>query len=422
MWDVSSMFTGSAYGSVYDACTLAPPEMKTAMLDIVRNSHKMEVRFKVADSNGGFMTFCDAGWRTPTWSVVSGDVKESLDDEVTRTLSAEVVADYWTGTSDILKDLSPYKTMIRVERGVYTPRGIVYIPLGVYRLFDVSVQSGQRATITAYSQEADLRDFRYIVPPGVTASAMTFQTLLSTTGLVFGDLAPVAPALNWVGTAMNGASGKLKILPTETTLTTARNRLELADRLIQSLGGDLFFSRTGYLTARTKPAFTDTVQLRVNAARATASTTSPAILVSFDKKYTRNSVYNGVVAIASDTAGTVSYYGTAYDSAITSPTRWAGPFGRKPRFYSSPFLTSNAECTSAAQRLLAESNRLKSSLDFSFVPNPMVEVGDLVELEYPDGSVEKHIVRTLSIPLTAGGSMTSGTAADSDTQAEMSVM
>lgn len=426
MWDVASMFTGSTYASTYDACTLAPPAMKTAMLDIVRNSHKMEVRFKVADGTGGFMSFCDAGWRTPTWRVVSGDVKESLDDEVTRTLSAEVVADYWTSTNDVLKDLSPYKTMIRVERGVYTPRGIVYIPLGVYRLFDISVQNGKNVTITAYSQEADLRDHRYITPPGVTASAMTFQTLLSASGMVFSDMAPTAPSMSWIGTAMNGAAGKLKILPTKTTLTTARNRLELAERLVQSLGGDFFFTRSGYLVARDRPAFTDTVQLRVNATRSgmgtAATASSPAILVSFDKKYSRNNVYNAVVATGTDTAGVVSYRGTAYDTAPTSPTRWGGPFGKKPRFYASPFLKTNAQCTAMAQRLLAESNRLKSSLDFSFVPNPMVEVGDLIELEYPDGSVEKHIIRVLSIPLTANGSMTSSTAADSDTQAEMSVM
>ena len=56
------------------------------------------------------------------------------------------------------------------------------------------------------------------------------------------------------------------------------------------------------------------------------------------------------------------------------------------------------------------------------VPNPLVQLGDVLELIYQDGSTEKHIVRSLTIGLSADAEMTSSTAADSNTQAEMSSM
>lgn len=422
MWSTKSIFVDTvAQRDSYDACTLVPSSMYIPLLDTMRNSHKIEVRIKVMAGTGGYPLFCNSAWVTPTWNIVSGDITESLDDEVTRSFSAEIVSDYWTSTNAILADLSPYKTMIRVERGVYTPYGIVYFPLGVYRLFDVTVKNGRQASISAYSQEADLRDHRYLTPPGVTSVSMTYESLLNRFGPVLGDIGATAPGIAWTGTPMQTTAGKLKIMPRKTTLTTARNRLELVKKLATSVGADFYFNRMNVPIIRAKPAFSDTVQLRINAASNDGTPEEPAILTSFDKKYTRSSVYNTVVATATDTAGKTTYRGVAYDTS-TGPTRWGGPFGKKPRFFASPFLKSNTECIATAQRLLAESTRLKSSLDFSFVPNPLIEVGDIVELEYTDGSVEKHIIRSLSISIGAEGGMSSSTAADSNTQAEMSVM
>jgi hypothetical protein len=199
--------------------------------------------------------------------------------------------------------------------------------------------------------------------------------------------------------------------------------LELIRRLAESLGADFYFDRVNLPTIRKKPDFDDPVTLVVNAQRATDPPGSlPAILVSFNKKYSRSQVYNAVVVTSSDTAGTTTFRGVAYDTEPTSPTRWGGSFGKKPRFYSSPFFKSDAECLATAVRILNESLQLKSSLDFSMVPNPLVQLGDVLELVYPDEGEEKHIVRSLSIGLSADAEMTSSTAADSNTQAEMSSM
>lgn len=410
---------------VYDACGDGiPDDVWDIAWATMRNSHKMQVRIMVAESDGGYLQFCDESWTTPPWYLTAGSVEETLDDQVSRTASMEVVADHWTSREAILTDLSPYKTMLRVERGVYTPVGIVYFPLGVYRLFDVNVANDRHASLTAYSQEADIRDHRFITPLGKTASAMQFQALLGPTGMIFGDMGPKAPTLEWVGDNMNSAAGKTKVLPSKTTLTDGRNRLELIMKLADSINADFYFDRMGVMTMRDKSDFTDPVKTRINAHRPGVPNPwpDPAVLVQFSKKYTRNQVYNAAVVSAADTGGKVSYRGIAYDTDPASPTRWGGPFGHKPRYYSSPFFKSNAQCVAYAQQLVKESNQLKSTLDFEFVPNPAIELGDVLELEYPDGSVEKHIVRTLTIGLTADSTMTSSTAADSDTQVEMQVM
>jgi PKD repeat protein len=406
----------------FDACGSLTSDMLQIAYDTARNSHLMEIRIRATASDGGFTSFCSPVWTPPNWSLTGGTIRESLDDEITRTLTCEVAADYWTSTEAVLADLSPYKTLLRVERGIYTPLGTVYFPLGVFRVYDVSVTNGRHAQVTAYSQEADIRDYRFITPPGVTASSMTFESLLAPNGLIFGDMGIRAPTVQWIGTNMNSNQGRTKVLPTRTTLTEGRNRLELIKRIADSLNADFYFNRLNQLVMKDKPEFSHPKKLRINAQRGDLEPDEPAVLVQFNKRYTRNNVYNAVVVIGTDTAGKNTYRGIAYDNNPVSKTRWDGPFGRKPRFYSSQFFKSNAQCLAYAERLLLESNQLKSSIDFTFVPNPLVDLGDVIELQYPDASVETHIVRSLDMGLTAESPMSSSTAADSDTQAEMSEM
>ena len=106
----------------------------------------------------------------------------------------------------------------------------------------------------------------------------------------------------------------------------------------------------------------------------------------------------------------------ARDLDPLSPTRFGGPFGMVPRFYSSPFVTTVPQAEQAAAALLLRSVGLPYSVDFQAIVNPALEVLDPVEITYDDRSRrEIHVVDRLTLPLTAASVMTGATRILSET-------
>lgn len=125
----------------------------------------------------------------------------------------------------------------------------------------------------------------------------------------------------------------------------------------------------------------------------------------------REQTYNAVVAVGqvpSDSGETTAEapYAIAYDTDPASPTWWDGPFGHRPRFYSSPVMATVAQCQAAADSLLAQSKGLTRAFTVETYPHPGLEPGDVVALTNPAGE-QRVIVDTVSLPL-AGGPMRLG--------------
>jgi hypothetical protein len=108
----------------------------------------------------------------------------------------------------------------------------------------------------------------------------------------------------------------------------------------------------------------------------------------------------------------------ARDTNPTSHTRYGGPFGKVPRFYYSPLIRSTAQAQATADTMLANSLSKKSGINFSTVPNPAYEVGDVIDLKLETGVTERHLITELSISLNASNALTARTYADSTTQEE----
>src|SRR5690606_40356534 len=87
---------------------------------------------------------------------------------------------------------------------------------------------------------------------------------------------------------------------------------------------------------------------------------------------------------------------------------WPGAFGKAARFYSSPLITDVAQAASAAASLLRKSLGLPYGVSFGTIVNPALEPFDPIRVTYP-GRVERHIVETLTIPLTADATMSAVT-------------
>src|SRR5690606_3912663 len=132
------------------------------------------------------------------------------------------------------------------------------------------------------------------------------------------------------------------------------------------------------------------------------------VLVSMARELSRDGVYNAVGARGEGADTEVPIQAVVVDSDPRSPTYWHGPFGKVPRFYSSPLITDVAQAASAAASLLRKSLGLPYGVSFGTIVNPALEPFDPIRVTYP-GRVERHIVETLTIPLTAGAAMTGTT-------------
>ncbi|MFD6771066.1 DUF5047 domain-containing protein [Micromonospora chalcea] len=120
----------------------------------------------------------------------------------------------------------------------------------------------------------------------------------------------------------------------------------------------------------------------------------------------RDEAFNVVVALGTDTNGG-QVLGTAYD--WSGANRYGGPFNPLPVpfKFASPLLTTVAQCTAAAQTRLATLKR-QSGREFQveMVPNPTLQVGDVVSVTAADYAGLVCVIEALKLPYTAdGGSM-----------------
>jgi len=135
------------------------------------------------------------------------------------------------------------------------------------------------------------------------------------------------------------------------------------------------------------------------------------VLLSLARHLTREGVYNAVVAVGESAEAQPQVRAVVVDNTPSSPTYWYGTFGKVPRFFSSPLITTTVQAAKAATSLLKKTIGLPYSVDFTSIPNPALEVYDAIRIVYPAQSrtrgrkEEIHVLDTMSIPLTADGEM-----------------
>jgi hypothetical protein len=137
------------------------------------------------------------------------------------------------------------------------------------------------------------------------------------------------------------------------------------------------------------------------------------VLVQAAAQWTRAGTYNRVIATGENsTQDAPPVRGVATDDTPSSPTYYHGPFGHVPRFYSSPFLTTDAQCVSAATAILQRQLGATKSVSFGSLVLPYLEPRDVVSIRRARAGInETHVIDKLSIPLGAAGTMTGTTRA-----------
>lgn len=357
---------------------------------IVRGSHRMAARARVCTT---FQTGTN-----PTGTVVdiiSGDVHLDANADVRSTLTLETPANGWQGRPGEL--LTPYGHELFVERGVVTAGGAVeWVSLGYFKLYAVDQDDANDGPLTVEARDrmAAIIDARLTAPvayPATTTYSVVFAALV-------GEVYPGA-TIEFDDSLGSTALGR--------AVVAEEDRYAFLADLVRSRGKVAYWDYRGVLVVRDAPDPGSPV-LDVTAG-------AGGILISSSRSIDRDQVYNAVVATGEAADTTAPARAVRVDGNPASPTYWHGPYGKVPRYYSSPLLTTDAQAGTAAEAILSRSIGLPYNVNFAAVPNPALEPLDPIRVRHTTGTGrEVHVIETLSIPLTAAGAMT-GTTRESTT-------
>lgn len=183
-----------------------------------------------------------------------------------------------------------------------------------------------------------------------------------------------------------------------------RDRIKNLDDLADAWGARWYIDDNG--NAHASLAYTPVTQSTTPQLVLTSGVNGTVVNRSRDA--TRERLYNAVIVNGKtpSTTGAKQPFGYAQITAASSPIRVTGPYGRKPRFYTSELLTTDAQCTATAQSLLPQVSSVSRSEPVLCVPDPSIELGDVLQVR-TQGSRFTGRVSSLTLPLGAeGGAMT----------------
>ncbi|MBA3583414.1 MAG: DUF5047 domain-containing protein [Gemmatimonadetes bacterium] len=292
--------------------------------------------------------------------------------------------------------LAPYGAEATVSRGVLFPDGTSeLVSLGVFRLEVTDTEddpSGQSIRVSGQDRSSIVIDARFEEPYQVAAGT-NYTTAIG-------------------GVLAAGYPGIVTDLPA-TSLTTPNlvaqegdDRWSFAQSMAKAMGHELYFDGDGVCV------MVPTSTLSSGSAVTTIAEGQGGVLLRLGSRWSREGTYNRVIAVGENTGEGPPVRGVATDENPLSPTYYYGPFGRVPRFYASPFVTTDVQAQDAAAAILAGELGTTQQLEFGSVVNPALEPGDVARVTRARSGVdEDHIIDSLTIPLTPAGTMTGSTRA-----------
>lgn len=277
-----------------------------------------------------------------------------------------------------------YGARLRISRGVdYGDGTQELVPLGVFRLDEVNgdIADGP-VTLQGKDLSACVADDRFTEPYRATGTVVG-----AITAIVHRTL-PTADVISFIADAPIGAR----------TFDVEADPWAACQEIAAAAGAEAYCNADGVFVIAALPDLLTTPPVWEVAAG------EGGVYVTGNRAMTSDKVHNGVLARGENTEqNTPPVQYLAIDSDPNSPTYWGGPYGRRPMFYSSSTLTSVAACAQAANLKLAAAKAPNASGDFSSLPNPALEPGDVIRVIHPDGTRELHQVQSFSVPLDEGG-------------------
>lgn len=372
------------------ATSTTPLAQFTEIADLVHGSHRAVFEARVLTT---FQTGDDPDGTTIP--ILGGDVAYDGTADIFATLSLETEGISAEDRSSLFPRraadlLAPYGNEAFVRRGIDLGTEILWVPLGYFRLNDAeqNEQSGAPIRLSGQDRMAGIIDARLIDPIQFAAGRTVGSVVAELVTAVYPDAV----------IAYDDDSDQAQL---GRQLIVEESRYKALHDIAQALGKIIFWDGEGILRIIDAPN-PSVIAWEVKAGYR-------GVLVSAGRSVSREGMFNGIVATGEggDTENPVR--GVAVDVGPNSPTRWGGRFGRVPMFYNSPLLTTNLQAAKAARSLLRRHIGMPYQVDFGAVPNPALRPRDVVRVVHKDGSREKHIVESCTIPLSADAEMSATT-------------
>lgn len=294
-----------------------------------------------------------------------------------------------TGAFDAL---TPFGNEVQIYRGVLFPDGPELVSLGIFGIGSIKVDDLAGTVEVGGFDRAQLvkdADFEstYTVAAGTNyGSAIQSLVDAGVPGLTY-RFAPV------------DAVTPLLVFDADTD----GGRWAAAQQMAASCGCDLYFDGDGALVLAPVPDVLGSPAIELHDGPG-------GVVVSASKVWDRAPGYNAVIAYSSNpTPGVTPPRAVARDLDPASPTYYYGDFGRKPRRYSSTFITTQAQAQTAADAILRQTLGVAQTIELSISTNPALEPGDIASVRRTTlGLDEADVIDSEKINLDAAGVMTLG--------------
>jgi hypothetical protein len=129
-------------------------------------------------------------------------------------------------------------------------------------------------------------------------------------------------------------------------------------------------------------------------------------MVAATETLDRSSVRNGVAMRGQPDPEIPPVYALATYDDPTSPVRWGGPFGKVAMIAESTTISTEEQAQAAAESLLNLRLGLARTVTIEAVPNPALELDDLIQVNFLDGRTEVQRVNGIGISLDSTADMT----------------
>lgn len=319
---------------------------------------------------------------TPTGvelKVIDGSVELDATADI-RGAGSVTLAEAWPTVRNL--SLAPFGAEVFLARGIdLGGAGVLWAALGYFRISEIDQSDAERGPVglTLEDRMSTIIDSRFTSPrqwlQGTTVGAIVDEIVL--------EIYPNA-------TIVYDDDSNLSQLGR--SLIAEESRYEVLITLATGLGKIVYWNGEGKLVFESVPD-EDVPVWVVNAGPG-------GVMVKANRSLSRDGVYNAVVVTGEGADEITPVRAIAYDAQESSPTFFGGPFGRVPRFYSSPFITTQSQAEGAAVSLLRKSLGAPYDVGVSAVPNPALKPYDAIRVVYNDGTREMHVVERVTIPMT----------------------
>lgn len=320
--------------------------------------------------------------------VAGGSVRIDRDAAVRRTASLDLADKALVPSLINGGILEPYGTEIRIRQGIVYPDGTEeLIPLGRFILDTTSwnessgpvpsIELVDRAMIMNRAQIGPLLGFGGRVPGAVIDElfvyfwgdlTVTYGSGLDTTARVPGGIA-----------------------------YDSGNHWDIVVDMAAVMGGEIYFDADGNPVVNKYPVFDDTT----TSLDAVYTIEADINMVDAHKSITRQDVYNSVYVVGQATENSLPR-AAVYNNDPSSPTYREGPFGKMGIRIENNLLVNNTACSAYAAEQLNKYKRLARTLSIETLPNPALDVGDIINIIYLDNSSEVALVQAINYPLASG--------------------